>query len=100
MIGEGEAFPIDTQTALPPPQLQSVTHSSDVPLPRRPLASLRDNLTSAADRDQTMSAAAIDEAMKSVLPALEMRLSPSLESALTTDADHSFEVYDQLLADF
>jgi hypothetical protein len=104
LVGEGEAFPtpgsnsdsVQSSSTLPAPSIASVSTTeaasgsrlSNATLSRRMSLATADNESSGLNRSP-MSQVAVDEAMKSVLPKLEVALSPSLEDALlgSSDAD-------------
>ncbi|MCR9291918.1 MAG: Ig-like domain-containing protein, partial [bacterium] len=111
LIGEGEAAPLPTPVPsglagsgqvneLPRPSIQAVRSTSLGQGGEAQSQSSRLSLrrsTLASGNSLTLSEAAVDEAMKSVLPKLEIGLSAGLESDLTGDNQSEQEAHDQAL---
>ncbi|MFN3191689.1 MAG: Ig-like domain-containing protein [Aureliella sp.] len=103
LVGEGEATPPVTigNEALPTPQIVEVART-DIVERAAPNQVLR-QLLGSANRDQVLAtnapdSAAVDEAMKDVLPSLRVGLSNDLQDALSADNDQSLEVNDELIS--
>lgn len=103
LIAEGEATPqiaADNTPTLNAPAIVQVREgdtASDTPL--SPTEALRRLLGSSTEaRQAELASEAVDAAMESVLPKLEVQLSDSLQDSLTADTNESLEVNDKIVA--